>query len=62
MLKILREKQYKIEMQSEDEKILRENTVDFIAFSYYTSRLASSDPNAGEKSAGNVITSLKIHI
>ncbi len=49
-------------MQSEDEKILRENTVDFIAFSYYTSRLASSDPNAGEKSAGNVITSLKIHI
>ncbi|NFL95258.1 6-phospho-beta-glucosidase [Clostridium botulinum] len=57
--KFLERNNIKIEMQSEDEKILRENTVDFIAFSYYTSRLASSDPNAGEKSAGNVITSLK---
>ena len=46
-------------MEPEDEKILKENTVDFIAFSYYTSRLASSDPNVGEKNAGNVITSLK---
>ncbi|MHB8009258.1 6-phospho-beta-glucosidase [Clostridium botulinum] len=57
--KFLERNNIKIEMKPEDEKILRKNTVDFIAFSYYTSRLASSDPNAGEKSAGNVITSLK---
>ena len=57
--KFLERNNIKIEMDSEDERILRENTVDFIAFSYYTSRLASSDPDAGEKNAGNVITSLK---
>ena len=57
--KFLERNNIKIEMEAEDEKILKENTVDFIAFSYYTSRLASNDPNVGEKNAGNVITSLK---
>lgn len=49
----------KIEMEDSDEKILRENTVDFIAFSYYSSRLTSADPNVGENTAGNVFASLK---
>ena len=57
--KFLERNNIKIEMDPEDEKILKENTVDFIAFSYYTSRLASSDPNAGEKTAGNVIKTLR---
>ncbi|MGM9974694.1 MAG: 6-phospho-beta-glucosidase [Clostridiaceae bacterium] len=48
-----------IDMGKEDETLLKENTVDFIAFSYYTSRLTSSDPNVGEKTAGNVIKSLR---
>jgi len=57
--KFLERHQITIEMSPDDEKILKENTVDFIAFSYYTSRLASSDPGAGEKNAGNVITTLR---
>lgn len=57
--KFLERNNIKIEMGLDDEKILKENTVDFIAFSYYTSRLASSDPNAGERNAGNVITTIK---
>ena len=46
-------------MGPEDEKILKENTVDFIAFSYYASRLTSADPNAGVSTGGNVIKSLR---
>ncbi len=48
-----------LEMESDDEQILKENTVDFIAFSYYASRLTSADPDAGESTGGNVIKSLK---
>lgn len=48
-----------LEMGPEDEKILKENTVDFIAFSYYASRLTSADPNAGVSTGGNVIKSLR---
>ena len=48
-----------IQMEEGDETILAENTVDFIAFSYYASRLTSADPNAGASTGGNVIKSLK---
>lgn len=48
-----------LEMESDDEQILKENTVDFIAFSYYASRLTSADPDTGESTGGNVIKSLK---
>lgn len=47
------------EMLPGDEEILRENTGDFVAFSYYASRLTSADPNVGEVTAGNVIHSLR---
>lgn len=47
------------EMLPGDEDILRENTVDYVAFSYYASRLTSADPNVGEVTAGNVIHSLR---
>lgn len=46
-------------MQPEDEKILRENTVDFVSFSYYTSHLISADETAVEKTAGNIMASMK---
>lgn len=49
----------KVEMEEEDIQILKENTVDFISFSYYASRLTSANPNAGEKTEGNVIATLK---
>lgn len=48
-----------LEMEPEDELVLKENTVDFIAFSYYASRLTSADPNVGVSTGGNVIKSLK---
>lgn len=47
------------EMGEHDEKLLKENTVDFIAFSYYASRLTSADPNVGTSTGGNVIKSLR---
>lgn len=37
----------------------RENTVDFISFSYYSSRLTSADLEAGEKTSGNAFATLK---
>lgn len=48
-----------IEMDIEDEKILQEYPVDFISFSYYSSRLTSADETVVEKTAGNVIHSLR---
>ncbi len=48
-----------LETEPEDERFLKENTVDFIAFSYYASRLTSADPDAGVSTGGNVIQSLK---
>lgn len=42
----------------EDEKILRENTVDFISLSYYNSRCVRTD-GGGEMAGGNVFESAK---
>ncbi len=47
-----------LEMRVEDTEILKENTVDFIALSYYNSRCARSD-GKGEASGGNVFASAK---
>lgn len=58
-LKKLEREGIQIKMRERDEKILSENTVDFIAFSYYSSRLTSADKNAGVSTGGNVIKSLK---
>lgn len=57
--RFLKRKGIVLEMGSEDEQILKENTVDFIAFSYYASRLTSADPNVGASTGGNVIKSLR---
>nr|WP_307990754.1 6-phospho-beta-glucosidase [uncultured Niameybacter sp.] len=57
--KFLERNNIQLEMGEDDERILRENTVDYIAFSYYSSRLASHDPNVGDKTAGNVIATLR---
>jgi 6-phospho-beta-glucosidase len=42
----------------DDEAILQENTVDFVAFSYYSSRLASADTDQSTIT-GNIFPSLK---
>lgn len=48
----------KIEMEEDDERILREGTVDYLSFSYYFSQVATSD-QGWEKTAGNLIMANK---
>lgn len=47
-----------LEMHEDDEKVLKENTVDFISLSYYNSRCVRAD-GQGEASGGNVFASAK---
>jgi 6-phospho-beta-glucosidase len=47
-------------MGPDDEKILRENRVDFVSFSYYSTSAVSTDPAvAGEKGDGNIFGGVK---
>ena len=47
------------EIEHDDMKILTENTVDFISFSYYSSRLVSADPEVNKFTSGNIFETLK---
>ena len=58
-LKELNRKGISIVMKGEDIKILKENTVDFISFSYYSSRCTSADPEISAQTEGNVFATLK---
>lgn len=57
--KMLERNRWMPEMEENDEKILAENTVDFISFSYYTSHLISAAPTNQKITAGNVMNSLR---
>ncbi|WP_294359351.1 6-phospho-beta-glucosidase [uncultured Clostridium sp.] len=58
--RFFRENNIEIVMEPEDEKILKENTVDFIGFSYYSSRCASVDPEIlNGKTSGNAFKSVR---
>jgi len=58
--RFFRENDIQIKMQPEDESILKENTVDFISFSYYSSRCTSKDPEVLKQlTAGNIFASVK---
>lgn len=48
-----------IQMTAEDLDLLKNNTVDFVSFSYYASRVASGNPEVRDLTAGNVFASLK---
>ena len=49
-----------INMEAEDEQILKQYTVDYIGFSYYSSRCASADPEVLKgMTAGNVFKSVR---
>lgn len=48
-----------IKMEEQDEEILKKHTVDFISFSYYSSRLTSADPQVNNQTEGNVFATLK---
>jgi 6-phospho-beta-glucosidase len=48
-----------IEIEAEDEEILKNNTVDYIGFSYYSSRTTSADPEVIKNmTSGNVFGSV----
>lgn len=56
--KFLEKENIKLNILPEDEIILKQNTVDFIALSYYNSRCVRTD-GEGEASGGNVFASAK---
>jgi 6-phospho-beta-glucosidase len=59
-LKDLERKGIKIPFEEGDKELLKENTVDYISFSYYSSRVAAHPDNIeGEFTAGNIFESLK---
>lgn len=58
-LKQLEREKIDIGVTAEDIKVLKENTVDFISFSYYSSRTASADPEINKTTAGNIFASIK---
>lgn len=58
--KMFERKGIKLEADAGDFKVLKENTVDFISFSYYSSRCASTDAEIINKSiSGNVMKSIR---
>nr|WP_154893770.1 6-phospho-beta-glucosidase [Paenibacillus xylanexedens] len=58
--RFFRENGIHIEMQAEDAELLKQNTVDYIGFSYYASRCTSTDPEILKDSTeGNVFGSVK---
>ena len=56
--KMFKKEQIKIDITDEDERLLKENTVDFISFSYYSSRCASTDPEI-DTTAGNAFATVR---
>jgi 6-phospho-beta-glucosidase len=54
MKRFFKKNNISLDMGSHDELILREGTVDFLSFSYYSSSAASSDPAITEKTSGNL--------
>lgn len=57
--RFFKENNIELEIAPGDLEVLRENTVDYISFSYYSSRLTSADPSVFEKTEGNLFASLK---
>ena len=56
--KLFEQLKINLELTSEEEKVLKENTVDFIAFSYYSSRCITTQENVGE-TIGNAFKGTK---
>ena len=55
MKRYMREHQIQITPEPGDEKLLQENTVDFISFSYYVSVCATADPAKNTRGEGNLL-------
>lgn len=48
-----------LKMQDGDKELLKNNTVDFVSFSYYGSRLTSADPAVNTQTAANLFPTLR---
>lgn len=48
-----------LNISEDDKELLRNNTADFLSFSYYMSLCAAADENGKEKTAGNTIFGIK---
>ncbi|WP_010093966.1 6-phospho-beta-glucosidase [Ornithinibacillus scapharcae] len=58
--RFFRENNINLVMEDGDEQILKDYTVDYIGFSYYSSRVTSTDSEIqGNKTSGNVFASIK---
>lgn len=55
MKRMMREKNIQVIFAPGDEELLKENTVDFISFSYYVSVCATADPNQNVRGEGNLL-------
>nr|WP_278842503.1 6-phospho-beta-glucosidase [Melissococcus plutonius] len=58
-LKEMAHKGIKLETEEGDDELLKQHTVDFISFSYYSSRVASADPAITDQTAGNIFASIE---
>lgn len=56
--KLFEKENIEIEITEEDKRLLKEHTVDFISFSYYSSRCASTDPEV-DTTSGNAFATVK---
>ena len=56
--RVFKEKNVTLDIKDGDLEILKENTVDFVSFSYYSSRCASADPSVAA-AEGNLFKSVK---
>ncbi|HLR43218.1 MAG TPA: 6-phospho-beta-glucosidase [Pseudogracilibacillus sp.] len=54
--RMLAEKNVTLEMEPEDEEIMRKYPVDFVSFSYYMSSAVSAHPEKLEDAVGNLVT------
>ena len=59
MKRYFREQGIEIKTTPEELKLLRENTVDFVSFSYYVSICETADPAQKVASAGNIISGVR---
>lgn len=59
LLKELERKNIQIPFAESDEKIMMDNTVDFVSFSYYSSRCTSANPENMDTTEGNVFKTIK---
>ncbi len=57
--RVFKEQNIQLELATDDLEVLKTYPVDFVAFSYYSSRVSSADPEVNKKTEGNIFASLK---